>query len=254
MIKLLIFNPSPRLIPVFESKVKLLNSKYDIYRVRFNWNEQDAYEQGRQFFLSHPEYTHMAILPDDLLVDTHHVDKLVSDLEENPNIEVLSGLCNFSMINKKFYNTLAVIPYDRIQAYVTFRTLAKYNYESLLNRDDYTEQPKGVRRVLFAAFSFTIISRRILEMFGFRPIKPSGQIVDGMGLDTLFYNNCYRKNIVCWADYDVMLVHIKDIERNNDMTHIIRMAYDNNIKTGLVKSPSFKQENVLLTASGISSI
>lgn len=220
--------------------------------MRFNWNEQDAYEEGRQFFLSHPEYTHFAILPDDLLIDLHQIDKLVSDLENNPNMEVLSALCNFSLVNKKFYNTLAVIPYSRGYTFMMFKNLAKYEYESLLNRDDYNKGKKGLQRVLFAAFSFTIVNRRVMEMFGFRPVKPSGQIVDGMGLDTLFYNNCFRKSISCWADFDVMLLHIKDIERNNDMTHIIRFAYENNISTQLVKSPSYKQENVLLTAGSIS--
>jgi hypothetical protein len=252
-IKLLIFNPSPRQIPLFETKIKLLNKKYDIYRIKFNWDEQGAYEEGRQFFLSHPEYTHFAILPDDLLMDVHHVDKLVSDLENNPGMEVLSGICNFSLVNKKFYNTLAVIPHDRIQAYSMFKQLAKYQYDSLLNRDTYHAGKKGVQRVLFAAFSFTIINRRVLELFGFKPIKPSGQIIEGMGLDTLFYNNCYRSNIQCWADFDVMLLHIKDIEFNNDLTWYIQYAYDNNVKTGLVKSPSFKQENVLLKAGSISS-
>lgn len=220
--------------------------------MRFNWNEQDAYEEGRQFFLSHPEYTHMAILPDDLLIDLHQVDKLVSDLENNHYIEVLSGLCNFSFINKKFYNTLAVIPYDRHYTFMMFKNIAKYTYESLLNRDDYNKGKKGLRQVLFAAFSFTIASRRVLQMFGFRAFKPSGQIVDGMGLDTLFYNNCFRKGIACWADFDVMLIHIKDIERNNDMTHVITYAFKNIPSTQLIKSSSFKQENVLLKAGSIS--
>lgn len=251
---LLIFNPSPRLIKVFESKVKQLNTKYDIYRVRFNYNEQHAYEEGRQFFLSHPEYTHLAILPDDLLIETHQVDQLVSDLENNISkpMDVLSGICNFSLVNKKFYNTLAVIPSESTPSYQMFRNQAKYMYESLTTRNRYSEGPKGIRKVLFAAFSFTIAARHVMEQFGFRPIPPTGQIFDGMGLDTLFYNNCLRKNITCWADYDVMLLHIKDIERNNDMTHIIKYAYDNNINTQLVKSPSLKQENILLKAGSIS--
>lgn len=254
-VNLLIFNPGPRLIKVFESKISQLNQKYDIYRVRFNWNEQDAYEQGRQFFLSHPEYTHMAILPDDLLIETHQVDKLVSDLENNPGIDVLSGICNFSLVNKKFYNTLAVIPSESTSpSYQMFRNQAKYMYESLTTRNKYMEGPKGIRKVLFAAFSFTVAARHVLEKFGFKPVPPVGAIVDGMGLDTLFYNNCLRKNITCRADYDVMLLHIKDIEKNNDMTHIIKYAYDNNIDTQLVKSPKFNQENVLLKAGSIDNI
>lgn len=253
-VNLLIFNPSPRLIKVFESKVNQLNQKYDIYRVRFDWDEQHAYEQGRQFFLEHPEYTHMAILPDDLLIETHQVDQLVSDLENNPKIDVLSGICNFSLVNKKFYNTLAVIPSESTPSYEMFRNQAKYMYESLTTRHKYTEGSRGLRRVLFAAFSFTIAARHVIEKFGFRPVPPVGEIRDGMGLDTLFYNNCLRRNITCWADYDVMLLHIKDIEKNNDMTHIIKYAYDNNIDTQLIKSPKFRQENTLLKASGIGNI
>jgi hypothetical protein len=251
-VNLLIFNPSPRNIPVFETKIKFLNTKYDIYRVRFDWDEQHAYETGRQFFLSHPEYTHMAILPDDLLVETYQVDKLVSDLEQKPDMDVLSGICNFSCVNQKFFNTLAVIPSDKTGAYSMFRTIAKYNYDALTTREQYNEQPKGLRKVLFAAFSFTIAKRSVLEKFGFRPMEPRGAVAEGMGLDTLFYNNCYRSNIQCWTDYDVMMLHIKDIERNNDVTFLIRFAHENNISTGLVKASRFKQENVLLKAGSIS--
>lgn len=252
--KLLIFNPSPRLIRVFESKVKLLNSKYDIFRVKYDFDERHAYYQGRDYFLNDPQgkkYTHMAILPDDLLIETHQVDKLMSELERKPDMDVLSGVCNWSMINQKFYNTVAVIPFDRRGAYPLFKTQAKYQYISLLQREQYKAETKGVKRVLFAAFSFTIISRKVLEQFGFEPIQPSGQVVDGMGKDTIFYNNCYRKGIQCYADYDTMLLHIKDIERNNDITSVIRYADENNIKTGLVMNPNFKQENVLLKAGSM---
>lgn len=250
-VKLLIFNPSPRLIKQFETKVKLLNTKYDIYRVRFCFDEQEAYEIGRQYFLNNPEYTHFAILPDDLIVELHHVDKLVADLEANPNMEVLSGLCNFSCVDQNFFNTLAVIPEERSNAYSLFKNLAKYDYTSLLSREDHKNGPKGLRKVLFAAFSFTIANRNVMSKFGFKAIPPAGQITVGMGLDTLFYNNCFRSGIICWADYDVMMLHIKDIERNQDMTRFIRYADEYDIRTNVFNSPEFIRENVLLKAPPI---
>lgn len=253
-INLLIFNPSPRIIKVFESKVKLLNSKYDIYRVKFDYDERHAYYTGRDFFLNDPQgkkYTHMAILPDDLLIETHQVDKLVSDLEQNSHIDVLSGICNWSCVDQKFFNTLAVIPYDKRGAFPLFKTQAKYKFDSLLQREQYKKESKGIKRILFAAFSFTIASRKVIEQFGFDPIQPSGQVVDGMGNDTVFYNNCLKKGINCYADYDVMLLHIKDIDKNNDVSYLIRYADTNNISTQLLKSPKFKQENVLLKAGSI---
>ena len=247
--KLLIHNPSPRLIPVFETKITLLNQKYDIFRVKFNYDEQDAYETGRQFFLDNKEYTHFAILPDDLLVETYQVDKLVDDLIAHPDIQVLSGICNFSLVNLKFFNTVAIIPAERYYAYPMFRSIAKYEYTSLLQRSEYREMPKkGLKKVLFASFPFTIISRNVLQKFGFRPFEPVGLIRDGMGLDTLFYNNCLRDGVTCWADLDVDMLHIKDIHLNDDMTPWITISHENNIHTRLVKSPKYKQENILLQA------
>src|SRR4249920_4150187 len=81
-VNLLIVNPSPRKIKWFESKLKILNTKYDIFREKDNLDEVNAYKECRDFFLEHTEYTHMAILPDDLLVDVKHVDRLVEDLEQ----------------------------------------------------------------------------------------------------------------------------------------------------------------------------
>src|SRR6476620_1344884 len=78
-VNLLIINPSPRKIKLFEAKLNILNTKYDILREKNNFNEVEAYNNCRDYFLSHTEYTHMAILPDDLLVDLKHVDKLVDD-------------------------------------------------------------------------------------------------------------------------------------------------------------------------------
>ena len=254
-INLLIFNPSPRAIRQFEYKVKLLNSKYDIYRVKFDFNELHAFNAGRDFFLYDPQgrkYTHMAILPDDLLVELHHVDKLVSDLEKNPKIDVLSAVCNWSYVNQKFFNTLALIPFDSRGSFQLFKNQAKYKFDSLLQREQYNKEPKGIQRVLFAAFSFTIASRRVIEQFGFTPIQPAGLVADGMGLDTIFYNNCLRKGINCYADYDVMTLHIKDMEYNNDVSYGIRYADEHNVSTKVIKSPRFKQENVLLKAGSIS--
>lgn len=244
-------NLSPRRIKPFENKLIEINEKYDIYRERYNFNEVSAYETARAFFLSRKEYTHAAILPDDLIIDVEGIDMLVEDLKTK-DYPVLSGICNFSVTTEKFFNTMAVIPIERYIAWQRFKEEAKYGYDDLLQRVIWKKKykPLGVQRVLFAAFPFTIIKREVLEKFGFQPTpQTTTRVLDGMGLDTVFYNNCMRERVDCWIDYRVEGFHCKGIESCKDNDKLMHWADKNNVRTDLERTKGKPRESILLKAT-----
>ena len=77
--------PSPRDIP----KVKQAWSKlpYDKFIVKYK-NQKEAYAEGREFFLSHEEYTHIVICADDLVIKPEDLETLLKHVEIQ-----LDGLC-----------------------------------------------------------------------------------------------------------------------------------------------------------------
>lgn len=252
-VNLLIMNPSPRAIKQFESSLKKINELYDVYRIKFNFNEKQAYEKGRQFFLSHPEYTHMAILPDDLIVDAEDIDILIKDLEQK-DYPVISGICNFSLESKKFFNTMCLIAEDKYMAYDEFMLTAKYQYDFLMKRSEFeNKRDKGINieRVLFSGFPFSIIRRDVLEKIGFTPVEPQfkSRVIDGMGIDCVFYNNCLRMNIPCYVDYRLEALHLKEIQICNDTTFIIRFRVFANVNTNITPYLNEKEENLFLKAT-----
>lgn len=246
-VNLLIINPSPRNIKPFEVKLKKLNQKYDIYREKYNFNEINAYTNCRDFFLSHPEYTHMAILPDDLLVDVEHVDKLVDDLEKY-DYDVLSGVCNFALSNKRMFNKMAVIDYRIFGAVDQLSKTGRFDYfKHIMSRDtwqkmkeDMKDKPNRIIRVALSNFPFTIIKRSVVEKIEFGS--------NLMGVDTVFFQSCINNNIATYADLDVEMFHIKGIEDNRDMTDVISYAFDRSVNTKInyIESNPPKHEQIFL--------
>lgn len=246
-VNLLILNPSPRHIKIFEAKLQKLNTKYDILRIKNDFEEKRAYNTGRDWFLQHPEYTHLAILPDDLLVDVKHVDKLVEDLELY-DYDVLSGISNFSMESANFFNNMTAIDYRNYGAVDQLRKTGRFDYfKQIMSRVRYKEikeemknKPNRIIRVAMSMFPFTIIKRHVVEKIEF------GHNL--MGVDTVFFQDCIKNNISTYADLDVELWHIKGIEDNKQMQESILMAFDRNISTAInyVESNKPEREEIFL--------
>jgi hypothetical protein len=229
-VNLLIVSPSPRKIKSFEIKLQKLNTKYDIFREKGNMDEVNAYKECRDFFLSHPEYTHMAILPDDLLVDLKHVDKLVADLEQF-DYDVLSGICNFACTTKNFFNRMTCIPYANYGAVDQLAKTGRFDYfRQTMTRDDLkklkedlAKKPNRIIRVALSNFPFTIIKRHVVEKIEFG--------INLMGVDTVFFQSLLNKGIAAYADLEVEMLHLKGIEENHDLQTAILPAFEKNIST-----------------------
>lgn len=246
-VNLLILNPSPRHIKIFEAKLNKLNTKYDILRIKNDFDEKHAYNSGREWFLQHPEYTHLAILPDDLLIDVKHVDKLVQDLEEF-DYDVLSGISNFALSTANFFNKMTAIDYKKYEAVDQLRKTGRFDYfKQIMSRVEYKQikedmknKPNRIIRVALSNFPFTIIKRHVVEKIVFDS--------NLMGVDTAFFQSCIINNIATYADLDVESWHIKGIENNKQMKESIIMAYDKNISTKVhyVESNKPEREEIFL--------
>lgn len=230
-INLLIMVLSPRKIKEFYQKLNLINQKYDCIVIKNDFDELHAYNSGREYFLKRPEYTHLAILPDDLLVDVSHIDTLVNDLKQG-NYPVLSGVCNFAYSTRNFFNRMAMIEYKRYEAIDTLKKTGKYNYEKdIIKREDWEklrdDQVKNknqpVIRVTFSAFSFTIVRRDVVELikFGHNP----------MGVDVVFFQDCIKNSVPTYANLTTEMLHMKGMEDNREMRNIIDYIMTNNVNT-----------------------
>ncbi|MFI5405868.1 MAG: hypothetical protein ACHQ1D_05065 [Nitrososphaerales archaeon] len=243
-LNLLIINPSPRKIKWFEAKLKILNTKYDIFRAKDNLDEVDAYKVCRDFFLEHTEYTHMAILPDDLLVDLRHVDRLVEDLEQF-DYDVLSGISNFACTSMSMWEKMTCIDYKNYGAVDQLAKTGRFDYfRQTMTRKEYDKikkdmenKPNRIIRVALSNFPFTVVKRSVVEQIEFG--------INLMGVDTVFFQSCIKKGIPTYADLDVQLVHLKGIEKNHELSTHILPAFEQNINTNVLFSnskPAVKQE------------
>lgn len=229
-VNLLIMVLSPRKIKEFYQKLDFINQKYDVLIIKNDFDELHAYNSGREWFLNHPEYTHLAILPDDLLVDVHHIDTLIEDIKQG-DYRVISGVCNFEYSTKNFFNRMAMIEYKKYEAIEMLKRKGKYNYDrDIIRRDDYyalrDEQVKKnekVIRVTFSAFSFTIIRRDVVELIEFGH--------NTMGVDVVFFQSCIKNSIPTYTDLTVEMLHMKGMEDNREMGNVIDYIMANNVNT-----------------------
>lgn len=180
MPKLLIGIPSPRDLPDFlEATAKL---KYDKYWSKYRI-EYPAFKAIRDFFLEHKEYTHLAILCDDLIVKQEQAEILLHEAVEG-DLSAIGGICNVGR---------ADFPEDNLNISLThltnpFRPERRYEFMTIREWEE-LKQTKWIVQTKFQGFPFTIIRRDIIERF---PFKTDG-----------FYNNkpergCCTDSVFCW--------------------------------------------------------
>lgn len=165
----LIFIPSPRDIPEFIECTAHLT--FDKLWVKY-FPQFEAYYAGREWFRYYKQYTHLIILPDDLLVTQNDLDLLLSWVED----PIISGWCPHLDSKGKQANISNQIPYPPHKG--TFKDY-KFIPISELNGD--------IIPIKYAGFAPTVIPRDIVEKIPFR--TDEGCCVDScFGLDLLAAN------------------------------------------------------------------
>jgi hypothetical protein len=141
----------PRRIP---EVVECLNSitNYDKYYISY-YTSRNAHLAAKEYLLNHKEYTHIVLIPDDLIFPAWYIDKLVTDLQDNPSIEVLGCPANFNVEEWGM----------RIYAVCMLDIPSKNRLSRQFNWIPINRAPKGIQPVAHQGAFCMFISRRLLE-------------------------------------------------------------------------------------------
>lgn len=199
----LIFIPSPRDIPEFNEATSKLN--YDKYWVKYHRPEIYAYIEAQSFFLAHKEYSHLVILPDDLIVTKEDIDKLLKHAQRN-NIHIVSGFCNIDTTDLKDFANICIKPVHalRDKRQYTWMHFNEFSKFATQNKD-----PRGLIKVQFSGFPLMVISRTVLEKVHFRNDSKCGLEKNGCCLDVTFCFDAINEGFDIFVDPAIRLLHMK---------------------------------------------
>lgn len=209
----LLVSPSPRDIPeVLEAHRRL---PYDMLYAKY-FTERNAYPLLRNYFLEHPEYTHMIICPDDLVIKPEDVDMLRQDLYEN-DYPILSGMCNVDLdINKDSYSITLNIPHPMRPLLPKegtrrwgWRWYAWYN-DDLIKKEQEL-QKRVILQVWHSGFALQAIRRDVVESFGFETDAKANSLEhwECAGTDVMYSNSCALTGVPIYADPRIKMLHLR---------------------------------------------
>lgn len=198
--RLLIGVPSPRDLPEFlEATAKL---PYDKFWAKY-YTEHPAFKLIQEFFIEHKEYTHLAILCDDLIVKPEHATTLFNEAVEG-NYAALGGVCNVGREAEwdGMYN-ISLTHLTNPQ-----RVYRRYEFIKIQDAEELAKTTPIVQ-TRFQGFPFTIIRRDIVERFefktdGFYNEKPGR----GCCTDTVFCWETAHAGVPMHADLRVVMYHM----------------------------------------------
>lgn len=210
-------SPSPRDIPeVMECHRRLpfdrLYAKYFV--------EREAYWHLRRFFLSHPEYTHLVLIPDDLVFKMSDVEQLYRDLREY-DYAILSGICNVDLgPNRDKWSITENLPHpirplkkvDNPQGnrrWFGWRWYSWYTNESI--RDEQKRQNREIFRVQHSGFALQSIRRDIVERVEFITDAVENGIPESetSSVDIMFSNLCGAAGFAIFVDPRIRMLHMR---------------------------------------------
>ena len=146
----LIFIPSPRDIAEFKKAVNKLT--FDKLWIKY-YPQYEAYFAAREWFLYHKEYTHLIVLPDDLLVTQDDLDLLLIWMED----PVISGWCPHLDTGKHANVSYKVSPNPPHTG-----TFDKFEFIPI------ADLPDDIIQIKHTGFAPTVIPRDIVERIPFR--------------------------------------------------------------------------------------
>jgi hypothetical protein len=188
-------------IPVFDEAVKLVLPEVDKLYACY-YPQVIALEHIiRKYFLEHEQYTHLAILPDDLIVTKESWDYLTGDLERY-DYPVICGCCNVdTTTNRDSLNVSLSCPYQSGIDVYKWVQMDSAEHQQILN----TPQPYPVG---FAGFPLTIIRRDIVQQIPFHndPV--------GWAQDIAFCNDLINNHIQLYCDFRAQMLHVKISDSN----------------------------------------
>jgi hypothetical protein len=188
----------PRDIPQFTDSVKSELQIADKYWIKYHVQGL-AYDKMREIFLKHTEYSHLVILPDDLIITKEAYARIYDDLTRN-DYSVISGWCNLDRDNP----TLSNICIDDLPPNPPhLGKLTDYKFATMQELTDLRKKfGWQVIEVKYAGFPLTFIRRDVVEQIPFRED-------DGCCPDSLFAIDLHDKKIPQFVDLGAKMYHMK---------------------------------------------
>ena len=199
-VNLLLARCSPRcdIAPVEEQNKNLPCDKI-IPRYYF---EYQAYKTVRNYFLANPEYTHLVLATDDIVVLPQHVEQLRKDLEEQ-DYPVLCGMMNVDQ--QEYMQELGSLNISYELA-LKDRKLRHYTW---ITRKEIP--PDNIFQVKFNGFALMVIRRDIVEKQAFAcdgTFRLKGE-QSGASVDFVFCWYCHDNNIPIFVDKRIDMQHLR---------------------------------------------
>ena len=162
----LIVIPSPRNVPKTKRALDTIDENIDRLWVKY-FKESSAYNIMQTYFLSHKEYTHMVICPDDLMVFDYHFNALAdtvrSSAADYDRYPVHGGICNFDMNDPYMMCVTTEFPPCNPR-----RHMPGFRFSFMNINDKRKPAPHGVTQVSFNGFPCMFIARSVLEVLRMR--------------------------------------------------------------------------------------
>jgi SAM-dependent methyltransferase len=161
----------------------------------------------RNYFLAAKEYTHLALLPDDLIVTKKDFDILIDDLSIG-NYPVLCGICNVDMTEQGL-KSLNVDVHNLQPRRRDHYGMRSYNWliEGSTEHIELLNKPQPVR-VMFAGWPLLIIRRDVVEKIKFKNDAEYGY-PGGCCDDVIWCADCYDLGIPIYCDLRARMKHLK---------------------------------------------
>jgi len=191
MSKLLIFIPSPRDDPEFEECVAKL--PHDKIWFKYHPYYKEPYNKARAFFLAHPEYSHFAICPDDLMVTPEGVEKLWKEAQTR---DVIMGICNVGVTEE----TKDILAHTKNLPSLE-RDGRKYEFYRK------NEVDGSIIKVKWCGTPFAIFTRRTIKKFGFNGDRAFDSNGWGFSFDVGIAHDLHKRKIPLYVDTSVYFHH-----------------------------------------------
>jgi len=158
----------------------------------------------KAFLEQYKEYTHLAILCDDLVVNSESINKLLRHIEEK-DYGFVCGVANYDNTEKRDFLNVSMQPTGNRRPYI-FRSMlvGSKEYERVMSQ----QQPVPVR---FMGEPFPILRRDVAEKLSFSlddkimGLPPH----EGMNNDVVMSNEMHELGIPIWCDFSAFFWHMK---------------------------------------------
>ena len=178
---------------------KIPCDKLFINYIPYPWPHRIA----RDYFLTHPEYTHLMIIPNDLIVTLKDYRKMVRNIDNYPMIDVICGVCNVDTEQEKDYWAICQ----------NLPALGSMDYQWYPSKiKEYLQG--AIIRVPFAGMPFMCMARHVIEGLTRNEARPGYDGTelfgkDGFATDVHLCHNLWNNHIPIYCDTSIEMLHLR---------------------------------------------